>query len=495
MLAMPNPTENEARVPTQDQWMVLCAGLYWATILLGNFDLGSGEQSSSIVLGVYFIAFYLIFLLTIFLATCLEKKFVSRRAQKILAWVSAVISLLVVIASIPLLTPPQSFATFLNAAQAVREACYIMFWGLNFTALDKSQAERITIASLSFAFLLYLAISLLVRNETAIVVITNLMMVASLIPFLANRYSIDVVRRPDVTPNKKLLTPFYVSRIFLGACLGTAMFLCAYLEDDTTQRAIFLSLIGIAILAFSLWDMHRKSATNLTFLRLAPLVACGAIICPYMNTDKLLVSLCGHAPAIVWMCWIILHSVQISAIKEESGLDDALLSFTEKLAFMASAVLTAIVLAIIPQLTDVLVANDQLVYASLGVLIFVVVVVCSYQLNIVIDGKETERIVDSVNALNEQRNEPVYERIGDKYGLTPRERDVFRLLAKGMARPAICEELCISEGTERTHVRHIYQKLDVHSRDELMALVEKETREQLAGQQGDQLRGHSSGAN
>ena len=490
-----NPAGKKIYEPTRDQWLVLCVGMYWATILLGNFDLGSAEESSSSAFSVFFFVFYLIFLLALFIATCFADRFIENRAQRLLAWISVGGSLLVAITSLPLLALPQAALVVMRAIQGIREACYIMFWGLNFTALDKSQAERITIASLSFAFLLYLAISLLVRNETAIVVITNLMMIASLIPFLANRYSIDIVRRPDTRPNKKLLTPFYGSRIFLGACLGAAMFLCAYLEDDTTQRAIFLSLIGIAILAFSLWDMRRKGATNLTFLRLAPLVACGAIICPYMNTDKLLVSLCGHAPAIVWMCWIILHSVQISAIKEESGLDDALLSFTEKIAFMASAVLTAIVLAIIPQLTDVLVANDQLVYASLGVLIFVVVVVCSYQLNIVIDGKETERIVDSVNALNEQRNEPVYERIGEKYGLTPRERDVFRLLAKGMARPAICEELCISEGTERTHVRHIYQKLDVHSRDELMALVEKETREQLAGQQGDQLQDHRSGAN
>ena len=35
------------------------------------------------------------------------------------------------------------------------------------------------------------------------------------------------------------------------------------------------------------------------------------------------------------------------------------------------------------------------------------------------------------------------------------------------------DELYISEGTVRTHVRHIYQKLDVHDRQEFLSLVER----------------------
>ena len=56
-------------------------------------------------------------------------------------------------------------------------------------------------------------------------------------------------------------------------------------------------------------------------------------------------------------------------------------------------------------------------------------------------------------------------------GLTPREREVMELLARGRSVPYIQEALSVSHNTVRTHVRHIYQKLDVHSQQELISMV------------------------
>ena len=61
--------------------------------------------------------------------------------------------------------------------------------------------------------------------------------------------------------------------------------------------------------------------------------------------------------------------------------------------------------------------------------------------------------------------------IADECGLTPRERDVLAVLAHGYDVARVQEELCISEGTALTHKRHIYQKLDVHTRAELLDRV------------------------
>lgn len=57
-------------------------------------------------------------------------------------------------------------------------------------------------------------------------------------------------------------------------------------------------------------------------------------------------------------------------------------------------------------------------------------------------------------------------------GLSKRESEVFRYLARGYTQAYIAEQLFISENTVRTHVRRIHAKLGVSSRSELLELVD-----------------------
>lgn len=61
--------------------------------------------------------------------------------------------------------------------------------------------------------------------------------------------------------------------------------------------------------------------------------------------------------------------------------------------------------------------------------------------------------------------------IAAKAGLTPREAQVFALLAQGRSRVFIQEELGLSDSTIKAHTSHVYQKLGIHSKQELISLV------------------------
>ncbi len=65
------------------------------------------------------------------------------------------------------------------------------------------------------------------------------------------------------------------------------------------------------------------------------------------------------------------------------------------------------------------------------------------------------------------RQRPVHR--DEKARLTPREEEVLALLSKGFANKEIADKMSVSYETVRDHLKHIYEKLHVHSRTEAVA--------------------------
>lgn len=68
--------------------------------------------------------------------------------------------------------------------------------------------------------------------------------------------------------------------------------------------------------------------------------------------------------------------------------------------------------------------------------------------------------------------EKAMEALASRYGLTPREKDMLGFFAAGRSIPWIAQHEGISEGTVRSHTRHLYEKANVHSRQELLDIIE-----------------------
>lgn len=81
----------------------------------------------------------------------------------------------------------------------------------------------------------------------------------------------------------------------------------------------------------------------------------------------------------------------------------------------------------------------------------------------VISPQMMNKLVDSMryqNASASEQNSP--EKLADR--LSPREREIVQLIAKGYSNKLIARELNIAETTVKIHIQHIFKKLELSSR-------------------------------
>lgn len=58
----------------------------------------------------------------------------------------------------------------------------------------------------------------------------------------------------------------------------------------------------------------------------------------------------------------------------------------------------------------------------------------------------------------------------EQYNISPREQDIVRLIIQGYSNMQIAENLSITVSTVKKHITRVYQKMELKSRYELIAL-------------------------
>jgi two-component system NarL family response regulator len=87
-----------------------------------------------------------------------------------------------------------------------------------------------------------------------------------------------------------------------------------------------------------------------------------------------------------------------------------------------------------------------------------------------------EELVDAVRQIHKGErhlSQAVASRLADRLirpRLTPRELDVLRLVSRGRSNKEMAAAMFISEETVKTHMKSLFQKLDVHDRAEAVAV-------------------------
>lgn len=79
--------------------------------------------------------------------------------------------------------------------------------------------------------------------------------------------------------------------------------------------------------------------------------------------------------------------------------------------------------------------------------------------------------VEPASDSNERVFSTWLEALAGRCGLSPREAEIARLVARGLSNKQIAAALGISVWTVSTHLRRAYAKLDVHSRAGMVARI------------------------
>ena len=219
-------------------------------------------------------------------------------------------------------------------------------------------------------------------------------------------------------------------------------------------------LIGALTLLLS--DGFGRGASLNKSYRLAVFVLMvGVLLAPWpLLSDSAL-----PGEAVVLAGSLGLETVLISlflVLAEISGTDCAL-SFSTGFALLFIGELVGV----LASAGAVAVASDAL--ASYGVVVLAgVVSLLSYVFLF------TERDFDALSQLVSEGDSlgDVCAHIVERFGLSNREAEVLAFALRGRTSERIAQELVISKSTVDTHLRRIYAKCDVHSRQELLDLAE-----------------------
>ena len=93
------------------------------------------------------------------------------------------------------------------------------------------------------------------------------------------------------------------------------------------------------------------------------------------------------------------------------------------------------------------------------------------------DAQKAARIDEKESSMKSNARKPAFWRdacdeIAKRYRLSKRETEIFHIISKGRNAEYVSNELFISVHTAKTHIANIYQKLDVHSSQEMLDLID-----------------------
>ncbi|MDE8703272.1 helix-turn-helix transcriptional regulator [Adlercreutzia equolifaciens] len=245
---------------------------------------------------------------------------------------------------------------------------------------------------------------------------------------------------------------------------------------NLTQPALIAAL---ALLAFSLllWVMARRHQLRLPLLCSLGFfaVAVGFVTFPYHMPGGAPIGIAEAGEGIIAL--FSLAAVR-SYVRQHPGnrWNRAILLLA--LAAALAMVIADLIIIALYQLPffDYIDFHIRSVLSGIGVLALVALLVGVmphvYALTGTKKDSDESRTAGTDSPLSpEESAERALDAFAERYRLSPREREIVGLLSRGRDVPYIEQELVLSKSTVKTHIRHIYEKCGVSSRQDLLDLL------------------------
>jgi DNA-binding CsgD family transcriptional regulator len=358
-------------------------------------------------------------------------------------------------------------------------------WGLQFARMSAAKATVQVVRITLLAVALTLAAIALDPVIARLVSFTFLGVSSLSLALIYHPQHSDVTSKyPNAKNLGKLQTRrlrFFTTRLLYGFGIGFVLGLqytasTVYAEHPLTRTLALLLAVG-TLLGYGLMLVLRTRIHGLTVI---PLFAITLLLIPHLNEGLPLIARVATVSS--WLCFMILSSVQISSYKYTLLMGAAPLAFLEKTVVLIPWFLGNL-LGVGISFSNLTAGNTQV---TLGLIVmgfaYIIVIAAVFSLTrFAYNQSRFEQTGFSgttqsgPNASDMHNTSAGVDRrnayIVSLYALTPREGEVFMLLAAGRNRPYIQKTLGISEGTAKTHINHIHQKLGISSQQDLLDLV------------------------
>lgn len=352
-------------------------------------------------------------------------------------------------------------------------------WGTVWSAIDSGRPDS-RASSLAIAGSLVLAVSvaalLMFAPAIVSVVVVSCLMVASI---WLQAYCSDQFPEPEKIDWKtsmgrlKLLSRNLLTPGFAGLTFGVSAALSVLLLGRSIASVSCLVGIGVGSLAALVIVAARSTMPHVSSVE--------RVVFPLSGGCLLLLPFCGGVAQTVLLalligtvsCYFVFHWCILMALSYRHHVQTAFHYAQGLIAPVGGVAIgwgcTCVAISFLP-----MPFGDAVRVVSLVVVFLLIVnlAIVPYASNKTVETMFDDGLAADADAGKAATWKTRCEAVCSEHGLTPREQEVFVLLARGRNAEHIGKELFISNHTVKTHTSRIYRKLLINSQQELIDLVD-----------------------